>query len=131
MIKVDPETGRMKIAFQIVLPGIDMDLARAGKGKSHGWMFFTCYNSELAHTLLEVNASQKDKDFIGALEEFTGGGELFVQLLAHTYGLRPLAREHECAIRAYAFAIGNERGRRERARYSRSGSGSAITSRPR
>lgn len=68
MISVDQDNGHMKVAFQVVLPGIDMDLAHAGKGKSHGWMFFSCYNSELAHTLLEVNASQKDKDFIGALD---------------------------------------------------------------
>lgn len=54
----------MNIAFQILTPGINFDLARAGKGKSHGWFFFSCYNSEKANTLLEVNASQKDKDFI-------------------------------------------------------------------
>jgi nitrous-oxide reductase len=80
MVSVAPDSGRMKVAFQIVMPGIDMDLARAGKGKSHGWMFFSCYNSELAHTLLEVNASQKDKDFIGALnwkkaEEYVKAGK--------------------------------------------------------
>ena len=80
MISIAPETGKMKIAFQILLPGIDMDLARAGKGKSHGWMFFSCYNSELAHTLLEVNASQRDKDFIGAInwkkaEEYVKAGK--------------------------------------------------------
>ena len=54
----------MNISFQILLPGVNFDLARAGKGKSHGWFFFSCYNSERANTLLEVNASQKDKDFI-------------------------------------------------------------------
>ena len=54
----------MNIAFQILTPGINFDLARAGKGKSAGWFFFSCYNSEKANTLLEVNASQKDKDFI-------------------------------------------------------------------
>lgn len=80
MISIAPDTGKMKIAFQILLPGIDMDLARAGKGKSHGWMFFSCYNSELAHTLLEVNASQRDKDFIGAInwkkaEEYVKAGK--------------------------------------------------------
>src|SRR5436190_7682300 len=57
-------SGRMNIAFQIQTPGVNFDLARAGKGKSHGWVFFSCYNSEQANTLLEVNASQKDKDFI-------------------------------------------------------------------
>lgn len=63
-IAIDKNTGGMKINFQILLPGVNFDLARAGKGKSHGWMFFSCYNSERANTLLEVNASQKDKDFI-------------------------------------------------------------------
>ena len=63
-ISVDKMSGKMNISFQILLPGVDFDLARAGKGKSHGWFFFSCYNSERANTLLEVNASQKDKDFI-------------------------------------------------------------------
>jgi len=63
-IGVDKTSGNMSIAFQILTPGINFDLARAGKGKSHDWMFFSCYNSEKANTLLEVNASQKDKDFI-------------------------------------------------------------------
>jgi nitrous-oxide reductase len=63
-IAVDKTSGNMSINFQILLPGVNFDLARAGKGKSHGWFFFSCYNSERANTLLEVNASQKDKDFI-------------------------------------------------------------------
>ena len=63
-IGVDKTSGDMSIAFQILTPGINFDLARAGKGKSAGWFFFSCYNSEKANTLLEVNASQKDKDFI-------------------------------------------------------------------
>ena len=63
-IKVNPSSGRMNVAFQILLPGVNFDLSRAGKGKSHGWFFFSCYNSERANTLLEVNSSQKDKDFI-------------------------------------------------------------------
>ena len=66
-VKVDSATGHMAIAFQIRMPGFDYDLAHAGKGPSHGWAFFTSYNSEQAHTLLEVNASQKDKDFIAAV----------------------------------------------------------------
>ncbi|RYY87433.1 MAG: Sec-dependent nitrous-oxide reductase [Chitinophagaceae bacterium] len=65
-IKVDT-SGRMNIAFQLRLPGVNFDLARAGKGKSNGWFFFSCYNSEQANTLLEVNASAKDKDFIMAV----------------------------------------------------------------
>ncbi|MBA3849599.1 MAG: nitrous oxide reductase [Opitutus sp.] len=80
MISVDKQTGRMNVAFQVLLPGVDIDLARAGKLKSRDWMFFSCYNSELAHTLLEVNASQKDKDFIVAInwkkaEEYVKAGK--------------------------------------------------------
>ena len=63
-VSIDKTSGNMNIAFQILTPGVNFDLARAGKGKSHGWFFFSCYNSEKANTLLEVNASQKDKDFI-------------------------------------------------------------------
>ena len=67
-IKVDQETGNMSIAFQLRTPGFNFDLSRAGKGPSHGWFFFSTYNTELAYTLLEVNASQKDKDFIMAVD---------------------------------------------------------------
>lgn len=66
-IKIDPATGHMNIAFQLLMPGVDYDLSHAGKGPSHDWFFFSCYNSEEAHTLLEVNASQNDKDFIWAI----------------------------------------------------------------
>jgi len=65
-VKVGDE-GEMSLGFQVLVPGFGYDLARAGKGKSHGWVFFTTYNSEEANTLLEVNASQKDKDFIAAV----------------------------------------------------------------
>jgi len=79
-VKVAPDTGRLNLAFQVLMPGMDFDLARAGKGKSHGWFFFSCYNSEQAHTLLEVNASQKDKDYITCVnwkkcEEYVAAGK--------------------------------------------------------
>jgi nitrous-oxide reductase len=79
-LTVDQNSGRMSIAFQILTPGINFDLARAGKGPSHGWFFFSCYNSEQANTLLEVNASAKDKDFIMAVnwkkaEEYVKAGK--------------------------------------------------------
>ena len=66
--------------FQIECPGVNFDLSHAGKGKSHGWFFFSCYNTEQANTLLEVNASQKDKDFIMAVnwkkaEEYIKAGK--------------------------------------------------------
>jgi nitrous-oxide reductase len=79
-ISVDKTTGRMAIAFQIALPGMDLDLSHAGKGPSHDWFFFSTYNTEQANTLLEVNASQKDKDFIVAVnwkkaEEYAKNGK--------------------------------------------------------
>ncbi|MFZ1528256.1 MAG: Sec-dependent nitrous-oxide reductase [Ferruginibacter sp.] len=72
--------GKMEIAFQLRCPGVNFDLSHAGKGKSHGWFFFSCYNTEQANTLLEVNASQKDKDFIMAVnwkkaEEYLKAGK--------------------------------------------------------
>lgn len=79
-ISIDPKEGNMNLAFQILTPGVNFDLARAGKGVSGDWFFFSCYNSEKANTLLEVNASQKDKDFIMAVnwkkaEEYAKAGK--------------------------------------------------------
>ncbi|MDX1407363.1 MAG: Sec-dependent nitrous-oxide reductase [Saprospiraceae bacterium] len=77
-VSVDGD-GAMDIAFQILLPAFDYDLAHSGKGKSHGWTFFTTYNTEQKNTLLEVTASQNDKDFIAAVnwkkaEEYIAAG---------------------------------------------------------
>ena len=66
-IKVDKDKGTMNLAFQLIIPGFNYDLARAGKGVSKDWIFFSTYNTEQANTLLEVNASQRDKDFIMAV----------------------------------------------------------------
>ena len=66
-IGIDQQTGGMDLSFQIEAPGINFDLSHAGKKKSGDWFFFSCYNSEKANTLLEVNASQNDKDFIMAV----------------------------------------------------------------
>lgn len=79
-IKVEPESGHMDIAFQVLMPAFDYDLARCGRGVSHGWSFFTTYNTELKNTLLEVNASQNDKDYIAAVnwkkaEEYIAQGK--------------------------------------------------------
>lgn len=79
-IKVDQETGRMNLEFQVMMPGFNFDLAHPGRKKSHGWMFFSTYNTEEASTLLEVNASQNDKDFIAAInwkkaEELIANGQ--------------------------------------------------------
>jgi nitrous-oxide reductase len=79
-ISVGKEEGKMDVAFQIQCPGVNFDLSRAGKGVSNGWFFFSCYNTEQANTLLEVNASQKDKDFVMAVnwkkaEEYLKAGK--------------------------------------------------------
>jgi len=79
-LKVDPKHGEMNISFQIMMPGFNYDKAHPGRGDSHGWFFFTTYNVEEANTLLEVNASQKDKDFIAAVnwkkaEEYVKAGK--------------------------------------------------------
>ncbi|MEP6762878.1 MAG: Sec-dependent nitrous-oxide reductase [Gemmatimonadaceae bacterium] len=66
MITAD-QPGKMDVAFQILVPGFDYDLARAGKGPSKDWMFLTSYNTEQAHEKLEINASKNDKDFIAAI----------------------------------------------------------------
>jgi nitrous-oxide reductase len=79
-IGVDKTTGHMAISFQLLLPPVNFDLSHAGKGPSHGWFFFSSYNTEKANSLLEVNASQKDKDFIMAVnwkkaEEYVKAGK--------------------------------------------------------
>ncbi|WP_418637232.1 Sec-dependent nitrous-oxide reductase [Winogradskyella sp.] len=89
-ISVDPEHGHMDIKFQVLMPGFNYDLSHPGRGKSHGWFFFTTYNTEEANSLLEVNASQNDKDFIAAInwkkiEEYVnnGGGTMMPTEYAH------------------------------------------------
>ena len=74
------EPGKLDIAFQILAPGFDYDLASSGKGPSHGWTFFTTYNTEEDYTLLERTASQHDKDYIAAVnwkkaEEYLAQGK--------------------------------------------------------
>ena len=89
-ISVDPEDGGMDLKFQIMMPGFDYDLAHPGRGASHGWFFFSTYNTEEASTLMEVNASQNDKDFIAAVnwkkaEEYikAGKGKMMPAKYAH------------------------------------------------
>ncbi|NTV83463.1 MAG: Sec-dependent nitrous-oxide reductase [Bacteroidales bacterium] len=79
-ISVSPENGHMEVAFQVLLPAFNYDLAHSGKGASHGWTFFTSYNAEQSNTLMEANASQFDKDFIAAVnwkkaEEYVKAGK--------------------------------------------------------
>lgn len=91
-ISVAPTSGEMKIAFQLILPGVNFDLSHAGKGPSSGWFFFSCYNSEQANTLLEVNASKRDKDFIMAVnwkkaEEYVKQGKGQVQDVKYAHNV--------------------------------------------
>jgi len=79
-VSVDKTSGNMELSFQIETPGVNYDLSRAGKGVSHGWFFFSTYNTEQANTLLEVNASKNDKDFVLAVnwkkaEEYLKAGK--------------------------------------------------------
>ena len=79
-VSVNKENGSMDIAFQLETPGVNYDLSRAGKGVSHGWFFFSTYNTEQANTLQEVNSSKNDKDFILAVnwkkaEEYLKAGK--------------------------------------------------------
>jgi nitrous-oxide reductase len=66
-VKVAKDTGKMALAWQVKMPPMDFDKADSGKGPLEGWQFFTSYNTELANTKLEINASQHDQDFITAL----------------------------------------------------------------
>jgi nitrous-oxide reductase len=66
-VSIQQDNGRMNLEFQVQVPPFNYDLARPGKGPSGDWVFFTTYNTEQAHTLQEINASQADKDFILAV----------------------------------------------------------------
>ena len=84
------DNGRMNLEFQLNMPGFNYDLAHPGRNKSHGWFFFTSYNTEEANTLMEVNASQNDKDYVAAVNwqkiaEYVknGGGKKVAGTYAH------------------------------------------------
>jgi len=66
-VKIDAKTGEMSLGWEVLLPPFDWDLGDAGKGPSDGWFFLTCYNSERATGKLEVTASQRDRDYIVAI----------------------------------------------------------------
>ncbi len=79
-LSIDQESGEMDLAFQIRMPGFNYDLSHPGRSKSHGWFFFSTYNTEESNTMMEVNASQNDKDYIAAVnwkkaEEYIAAGK--------------------------------------------------------
>jgi nitrous-oxide reductase len=62
-LKVDPATGTLSVGWQILTPPFNWDLGSTGKGPSSGWAFWTSYNSEMASTSLEANATRLDRDY--------------------------------------------------------------------
>ena len=58
----------MSLGWEILMPPFDYDLGDAGKLASDGWMFFTSYNTERATGKLEVTSSQRDRDYIAAID---------------------------------------------------------------
>ena len=63
-IKIDSATGEMSVAWQIVTPPFDWDLAATGREISADWVVWSSYNTERATGRLEVTASQRDRDYI-------------------------------------------------------------------
>ncbi len=66
-MKIDPEDGHFSYGWEVLMPPFNYDLGDAGKGPSYGWAFWTCYNSERATGVLEVTASQREMDYIAAV----------------------------------------------------------------
>lgn len=66
-VAVDPKTGHMSLAWQVLMPPFDFDLGSGGKGASEGWAFWSSYNTERATGKLEVTSTQKDRDYIAAV----------------------------------------------------------------
>ena len=102
-VAVNPDNGEMSLHFQIEMPGFNYDLARNGKGKSHGWSFLTTYNVEQAYTLLEVNASQRDKDLLAIVnwkkaEEYLAQGKATERKTSYYHNLMD---EHSGIVTAH------------------------------
>jgi nitrous-oxide reductase len=66
-VQVDAQSGTMSLGWEIMMPPFDYDLGDGGKGPSKDWAFWTCYNSERATGKLEVTSTQKDRDYIAAV----------------------------------------------------------------
>lgn len=64
MVQFDQTKKKFNLAYQIVLPPWSYDLSDAGKKISGDWVVMTTYNTEFATTNMEINASQKDRDYI-------------------------------------------------------------------
>ncbi len=63
-IKIDSVTGTMSMAWQILTPPFNWDLAATGREISNDWAVWSSYNTERATGRLEVTASQRDRDYV-------------------------------------------------------------------
>jgi len=66
-LAIDQQSGAMSLGWEVLMPPFNYDLGDAGKGPSKDWGFWTCYNSERATGKLEVTSTQKDRDYIAAV----------------------------------------------------------------
>lgn len=67
-VKVHRGRGRMELAWQMLLPPWFYDMSDAGKLVSDGWVFLITYNTEEAAELLEIGASQREKDYVVVID---------------------------------------------------------------
>lgn len=100
MVRVDPQTGRMSLDAQMLVPGFDYDISHCGKGASHDWCFFTTYNTERAYKMIEIEASKNDKDFIlafnwAAVKECAAAGKGKETPTSYYNNVKP---EHQAAV---------------------------------
>jgi nitrous-oxide reductase len=112
-IKVDPQTGNMTVAWQILTPPFDWDLASTGKGPSSGWAFWTSYNSEMAHDVLEVNSTQMDRDY-SAIVNWRAAEQAVAQGKAQDMGGVPVLDPAKVPGILYFLPIGKSPQRRYR-----------------
>jgi nitrous-oxide reductase len=63
-VTFNEDKGKLDVAYQVALPPWSFDLSDAGKKVSKDWAVMTTYNTEESTTEQEINASQKDRDYI-------------------------------------------------------------------
>ena len=66
-LAVDAKTGHLSLGWQVLMPPLDFDVGSAGRAASEGWAFWTSYNAERATGKLEVTSTQRDRDYIVAV----------------------------------------------------------------
>ena len=94
-ISVEPESGRMNLKFQIMMPGFDYDLSHPGRGDSHGWFFFSTMKEEVlvvdptevpgAIYFMPTPKSPHGCDVDPSGEYIVGSGKLAAELTVHSF----------------------------------------------